>query len=85
MLRIRLRRTGAKNDPSYRIVVADSRAPRDGRFKEILGFYDPVPNPPVVQINKERAVYWISRGAQPSEAVARFLKSAEPAKTGEGG
>ncbi|MBI3742882.1 MAG: 30S ribosomal protein S16 [Chloroflexi bacterium] len=74
MLRIRLRRTGAKKAPSYRIVVADITSPRDGKFKEIIGTYNPMPNPPAVQLNEERAAYWLKVGAQPSEAVARFLK-----------
>ena len=74
MVRIRLRRQGARNQPSYRIVVADSRAPRDGRFIEILGFYNPRTNPPTFRVDEERARYWISQGAQPSEAVARILR-----------
>ena len=77
MVRIRLRRTGSKKQASYRIVVADSRAPRDGKFIEILGWYNPRTDPPSFQINRERAEYWLSRGAQPSEAVARLLKKAE--------
>ncbi len=74
MVRIRLRRQGKRNQPSYRIVVADSRAPRDGRFIEILGFYNPRTNPPTFRVNEERARYWLSQGAQPSEAVARILR-----------
>ncbi len=74
MVRIRLRRTGAKKQASYRIVVADSRAPRDGKFIEVLGWYNPRTDPPTFEINKERAEYWLSRGAQPSDAVARLLK-----------
>ena len=74
MLRIRLRRVGAKKAPSYRIVVADSKSPRDGKFKEIIGFYDPMTDPPVVRIDVERANHWIKMGAQPSESVVRFLK-----------
>jgi len=74
MVRIRLRRQGARNQPSYRIVVADSRAPRDGRFIEILGFYNPRTNPPTFRVDEERARYWLSQGAQPSEAVARILR-----------
>ena len=74
MLKIRLRRVGAKKAPSYRIVIADSAAPRDGAFKEIIGFYDPMPDPAVVEINEEKAAYWIERGAQPSDPVARLLK-----------
>ncbi len=77
MVRIRLRRTGAKKQASYRIVVADQRSPRDGKFIEILGWYNPRTNPPSFEINSERARYWLSQGAQPSEAVARLLKKAE--------
>ena len=74
MLKIRLRRVGAKKAPSYRIVIADVAAPRDGAFKEIIGFYNPVPDPAVVEINEEKASYWLQRGAQPSARVARILK-----------
>lgn len=74
MLRIRLRRVGAKKAPSYRIVVADSRSPRNGRFNEIIGFYDPLPNPSVMDLKEDRAKYWLSKGAQPSEAVVRILQ-----------
>ncbi len=73
MLRIRLRRQGAKKQPTYRIVVADRRAPRDGKFIEVVGFYNPRTDPETVEINVERAAYWLSVGAQPSEAVARLL------------
>ena len=72
-VRIRLRRTGAKKQPSYRVVVADSRAPRDGRFVEIIGHYNPLTNPPEIQINEEKARLWLQRGAQPSEPVAHLL------------
>ncbi len=74
MVRIRLRRVGAKKQPSYRVVVADSRSPRDGRFIENIGFYNPRTEPPTVEINEERALYWLSQGAQPSDAVAGLLK-----------
>ena len=77
MLRIRLRRVGAKKQPSYRIVVADSRAARDGAFVEQLGHYDPLTDPPTVTIDEEKARDWIRKGAQPSEAVARILKRLE--------
>ena len=73
MLRIRLRRGGAKKAPSYRIVVADSRAPRGGAFREIIGFYDPLPDPPQIRIDEDKALFWLRRGAQPSEPVARIL------------
>ncbi len=75
MLKIRLRRVGAKKQPSYRVVVADSRSPRDGRLVEVIGFYNPRTDPPTVNIKEERALYWLSRGAQPTEAIAGFLKS----------
>jgi small subunit ribosomal protein S16 len=83
MVRIRLRRTGAKKQASYRIVVADQRSPRDGKFIEILGWYNPRTNPPSFEVNNERARYWLSQGAQPSEAVARLLKKAELAEAAE--
>lgn len=74
MLSIRLRRTGSTKRPFYRVVVADSRDWRDGRFVEVLGHYDPRRKPAVVKINRERADYWIGRGARPSETVQSFLK-----------
>jgi small subunit ribosomal protein S16 len=74
MVKIRLRRVGAKKQPSYRVVVADSRSPRDGRFIETIGFYNPRTDPPTVEIKEERALYWLSQGAQPTEAVAGLLK-----------
>jgi len=76
MVRIRLRRVGAKKQPSYRVVVADQRSPRDGRFIEIIGHYDPRTDPPTVVIKEDRALFWLQRGAQPSDAVARMLKNA---------
>ncbi len=74
MVRIRLRRVGAKKQPSYRLVVTDSRAPRDGRFIEIVGNFNPRTEPPLVEIDAERVKYWLSQGAQPSDAVARLLQ-----------
>ena len=74
MLRIRLRRVGGKKQPSYRVVVADSRAARDGRFVDHLGHYDPLTEPATVVIDEEKALKWLRQGAQPSEAVARMLK-----------
>jgi len=74
MLRIRLRRVGAKKRPSYRIVVADSRSPRDGAFVDQLGHYDPMTDPPTVSIDEDKVVKWLSNGAQPSEPVERMLK-----------
>ena len=76
MVKIRLRRTGQKNQPSYRIVVADSRSPRDGRFIENLGHYNPLTDPVTVVVNRARALEWVANGAQPTEAVERMLKSA---------
>lgn len=74
--RIRLRRMGAKKAPFYRLVVADSRSPRDGRFIEEIGFYDPTKNPMVLKVNEERAQYWLKTGAQPSETVKSLLNKA---------
>jgi len=74
MLAIRLRRTGSSKKPYYRVVVADSRNWRDGRFVEVLGHYDPRRDPAGVTIDSERAKYWISKGAQPSETVESLLK-----------
>jgi small subunit ribosomal protein S16 len=79
MLAIRLRRAGASKKPYYRVVVADSRAWRDGRFVEILGHYDPRREPAVVKIDVDRAKYWIGKGAQPSETVQSLLKRAAKA------
>ncbi len=74
--RIRLRRMGAKKAPFYRVVVADSRYPRDGRFIEEIGYYDPTKNPAVININEERAKYWVGTGAQPSDTVKALLVKA---------
>ncbi|MFN2283975.1 MAG: 30S ribosomal protein S16 [Anaerolineae bacterium] len=76
MLRIRLRRVGGKKQPSYRIVVAESTSPRDGKFVEIVGFHNPRTEPETVQIKEERVLHWLSVGAQPSDAVTRLLKNA---------
>jgi small subunit ribosomal protein S16 len=73
MVKIRLRRVGAKKQPHYRVVVQDSRAPRDGKFIEIIGNYNPRTEPPTMELDAERAVHWLSMGAQPSEAVRRML------------
>ncbi len=73
MLRIRLRRVGKKGKPSYRIVVADSAAPRDGAYVEWIGQYDPLVDPPAVVLKEDRAIEWLSKGAQPSEAVKRIF------------
>lgn len=73
-VKIRLRRMGAKKAPFYRIVVADSRYPRDGRFIEELGYYDPTKNPSVVKVDAEKAKEWIKNGAQPTDTVKKILK-----------
>jgi small subunit ribosomal protein S16 len=73
MVKIRLRRVGAKNRPHYRVVVADSRASRDGAFIETIGYYHPLTEPATVVINEAEALKWLSRGAQPSEPVAKML------------
>ena len=71
---IRLKRMGGKNQPHYRIVVADSRSPRDGRFIEKLGHYDPVKGQEFTRVDRERAAYWLSQGAQPSKTVRDIFK-----------
>jgi len=76
MVRIRLRRTGLKGQPSYRVVVADKESPRDGRFLEILGHYNPRTEPATLEVNEERVYDWMSKGAQPSESVAQLFKTA---------
>ncbi|MBN1176620.1 MAG: 30S ribosomal protein S16 [Dehalococcoidales bacterium] len=76
MLRIRLRRVGAKKKPSYRLVVADVRAPRDGAFVETIGHYDPMTEPETIVIKEERALHWLSQGAKPSDTSARLLGKA---------
>jgi len=73
MLRIRLRRVGAKKQPSYRIVVAESTAPRDGKFVESIGFYNPRTEPETVKIDEGRALHWLSVGASPSDSVVRIF------------
>ena len=82
MLKIRLSRVGKKKRPSYRIVVADSRAARDGALVDIIGHYDPLTDPATIVINEEKALYWLQRGAQPSEAAAKLL--AKSGLKGEG-
>lgn len=76
MVRIRLRRIGAKGQPSYRIVAADKESPRDGRFLEILGFYNPRTDPATIQLKEDRIYDWMSKGAQPSDSVEQVLRSA---------
>lgn len=73
MIKLRLRRMGAKRQPSYRIVAAEARSPRDGRFIEIIGFYNPKTEPLTLKVNNERAKYWIDHGAQPTETVRTLL------------
>ncbi|KYH35885.1 30S ribosomal protein S16 [Clostridium tepidiprofundi DSM 19306] len=75
-VKIRLRRMGAKKAPFYRIVVADSRFPRDGRFIEEIGYYNPTTEPVTVKINEEKAVKWLNNGAQPSDTVKRLFNNA---------
>ena len=79
MVKIRLRRLGAKRNPFYRIVVADSKSPRDGRFIEEIGTYNPMTSPSEIKVDLDRAKYWISQGAQPTDTVRALLKKAEPA------
>lgn len=74
MVRIRLRRMGKKHQPTYRVVVSDQRSPRDGRFIEAIGRYDPRADPSVVEIDEERAMWWLREGAQPSAAVSKLLQ-----------
>tara|TARA_B100001971_G_scaffold193883_1_gene199367 strand:+ start:403 stop:672 length:270 start_codon:yes stop_codon:yes gene_type:complete len=76
MVKIRLRRVGAKNQPSYRLVAADSRSPRDGAFISILGHYNPLTDPETVVIDEEKALYWLRQGAQPTATTARLLTKA---------
>ncbi len=76
MVKIRLRRMGAKKSPFYRIVVADSRYPRDGRFIEEIGYYDPTKEPSVINVDTEKANQWIANGAQPTDTVKKLLKIA---------
>jgi small subunit ribosomal protein S16 len=78
---IRLRREGSSKRPRYRVVVADSRAPRDGRLIEIIGHYNPVTQPPTVKIDRDRASAWISKGAQPSNTVKKLIAVATKAES----
>jgi len=75
-VRIRLKRMGAKKKPFYRIVVADSRYPRDGRFIEEIGYYNPTTNPTTVEVNAEKAQEWLSKGARPSDTVKALFEKA---------
>ena len=76
MVKIRLRRVGAKKKPSYRLVVADVRAPRDGAFIDIIGHFNPLTDPETVVINEEKALHWLRQGAQPTDTAARLLTKA---------
>jgi small subunit ribosomal protein S16 len=76
MVRIRLRRIGLKGQPTYRIVAAEKEAPRDGRFLEILGVYNPRTNPATIKVKEDRVYHWMKNGAQPSESVVQIFKSA---------
>jgi small subunit ribosomal protein S16 len=76
MVRIRLRKVGSKGQPSYRIIAADREAPRDGSFKEILGFYNPRTEPATIELNEDRIYDWMSKGAQPSDSARQVLQSA---------
>jgi small subunit ribosomal protein S16 len=75
MVRMRLTRVGSKKNPVYRVVVADSRSPRDGRFIEIVGRYNPQPDPSLIEFNEPKVKEWLAKGARPSDAVARLLKA----------
>jgi small subunit ribosomal protein S16 len=76
VVKLRLRRMGAKKRPSYRIVAADSRSPRDGAFIETVGFYDPITDPATINVNLDRARHWIDNGAQPTDTVRSILTRA---------
>lgn len=76
MVRLRLRRIGLKGQPTYRIVAAEKEAPRDGRFLEILGVYNPRTNPATIKIQEDRVYHWMKNGAQPSESVAQIFRTA---------
>ena len=76
-VKIRLKRIGAKKTPFYRVVVADERSPRDGKFIEEIGYYNPLTNPVDIKINAEKATKWLANGAQPTETVRSLLKKTE--------
>jgi small subunit ribosomal protein S16 len=80
MVKIRLKRMGMKKKPFYRIVVADERSPRDGRFIEEIGTYDPLTNPATITVKAERAQYWVGNGAQPTDTVRALLKKSGAAQ-----
>ncbi|MGX7591619.1 30S ribosomal protein S16 [Candidatus Karelsulcia muelleri] len=72
-LRIRLQRKGKKNKPFYSIVIANSNSPRDGKFIEKIGIYNPIPNPYIIEVNVNKAIYWLEKGAQPTNTVKSFF------------
>jgi small subunit ribosomal protein S16 len=76
MLKIRLRRVGAKKKPSYRLVVADVRAPRNGAFIDIVGYYDPLADPETIVVKEEKALHWLQQGAKPTNTTTRLLDKA---------
>jgi small subunit ribosomal protein S16 len=76
-VRMRLTRVGSKKNPIYRVVVADSRSPRDGRFIEIIGRYNPQTEPSTIELDEEKVKDWLGKGAQPSDAVAKLIKAAK--------
>ena len=73
-VKMRLARVGSKKNPIYRVVVADARSPRDGRFIEIVGRYNPQPNPSLIELDEQKVRDWLAKGAQPTESVGRLLK-----------
>ena len=77
MVKIRLQRQGAKKAPFYHIVVADSRSPRDGRIIEQIGTYDPMANPAIINVNKEKVEYWVKNGAKPTDTVKALIEKAK--------
>ncbi|MDI9490846.1 MAG: 30S ribosomal protein S16 [Clostridiaceae bacterium] len=82
-VKIRLKRIGAKKQPSYRVVVADSRSPRDGRFIEEIGFYNPLIEPVDIRIDLEKVDHWMKNGAQPTDTVRALINKAKKAETAE--
>lgn len=80
MIKLRLRRMGAKKRPHYRIVATEHSSPRDGRFIETIGHYNPIADPPIIKVDLERAKYWVSVGAKPSDTVAALIRKAEAAQ-----
>lgn len=80
MIKLRLRRMGAKKRPHYRIVATEHSSPRDGRFIESIGHYNPIAEPPIIKVDLERARHWISNGAKPSDTVAALIRKAEAAQ-----